>query len=100
MATLMNVTSMGGALTALWSATGSALAAVSVLGDAAAHGAQALNNLATVAEETSGAYLDESRARRKSQRLLLEREYQVLEGSPLASAQAVVTEPVPSVIVQ
>lgn len=76
MTTAVQVIGFGGALQALYSATGSALGAVSVLGEAAGHGAQALNNLAKVAEETSGAYLDETRATRKAKLLALDRDYQ------------------------
>lgn len=78
------VVGMGGALQALWAATGSVLNAGAVLGEALGHSAQALNNLATVAEETSGVYLDESRATRKSKLLALQREYAALEASGAA----------------
>lgn len=86
------VIGMGGALQALWAATGSALGAVSVLGEAAAHGAQALNNLAIVAEETSGSYLDETRANRLAAKLLLDRKQQRLELENPAPVQAPVIE--------
>lgn len=76
---------MGGALQALWAATGSVLNAASVMGEALGHGAQAVNNLATVAEETSGAYLDESRAARKAKQLVLSREYNALEASGISA---------------
>ena len=89
MTTAVAVVGMGGALQALWAATGSVLNATAVLGEALGHGAQAVNNLATVAEETSGVYLDESRANRKAKLLALNREFAALEaGGVTASAAA------------
>ena len=94
MSTAVAVVGMGGALQALWAATGSVLNAGAVMGEALGHSAQALNNLATVAEETSGVYLDESRANRKVKLLALQREYAALEGgggvvAPAAPAFAI-----------
>lgn len=86
MTTAVAVVGMGGALQALWAATGSVLNAGAVLGEALGHSAQALNNLATVAEETSGVYLDESRANRKTKLLALQREFAALEASGAAPA--------------
>jgi hypothetical protein len=78
----------GGALQALWNATGSALGAAAVLGEALGHGAEALNNVAKVAEETSAIYLDETRASRKSKQLLLARDLANVEagGQPSITA--------------
>ena len=86
------VVGMGGALQALWAATGSVLNAGAVLGEALGHTAGALNNLATVAEETSGVYLDESRATRKAKLLLLNREYAALEADVSVAAPAPVPQ--------
>jgi hypothetical protein len=82
------VVGFGGALAALWTATGSVLNGAAVLGEAFGHGAQALNNLAEVAEGTTGVYRDESRAKRRVRELELKREYALLEASgPVVSEQ-------------
>lgn len=82
------VVGMGGALQALWAATGSVLNAGAVLGEALGNGAGAINNLSMVALETSGVYLDESRATRKAKLLALNRDYAVLESSGVAAPAA------------
>ena len=87
------VVGMGGALQALWAATGSVLNAGAVLGEALGNGAGAINNLSMVALETSGVYLDESRATRKAKLLALQRDYAVLESSGSTAAPAFVLAP-------
>ena len=69
------VVGFGGAMSALWAATGAVLNAGAVLGDTLGNTAQALNNLSLVAVETSDIYLLESRATRKSKQLELERKF-------------------------
>ena len=82
------VVGFGGAMAALWSATGAVLNGVAITGEAFGHGAQALNNLAIVAENTSGVYLAESRSTLKKRELELKREYALLEASgPVVSEQ-------------
>lgn len=63
---------MGTALQGLWAALISIFGAAETVATAANKGAKALEHLADVAEQTAGAYADESRAKREAARKQLQ----------------------------